>query len=95
LVHDSSAEITLADIGGSCPLFILNPLDGRLKTGPGDTLLTKTAVETFLRGQKTFDGPALIGFCPAGDVHRVCRLQHLDGETPRDGFWARARVTIY
>jgi hypothetical protein len=27
-----------------------------------------------------------IGFCPAGDVHRVCGLQRLDEGTPRDGF---------
>ena len=74
--------------------FILNPLDSRLKTGQGDTLLTKATVETFLRGEKYFDGPALIGFCPMADVHRVCGLQRLEDGTPSDGFWARSRVTV-
>ena len=74
--------------------FVLNPLDGRLKTGEGDTLLTHGTVETFLRGEEYFDGPALVGFCPAGDVHRVCGLRRLEEGTPRDGFWARSRVLI-
>ena len=75
--------------------FILNPRDGNARTGQGDTLLTEATVTTFLRGEKQFDGPALIGFCPAGDVHRVCGLQKLEGGTPRDGFWARSNVSIY
>ena len=74
--------------------FILNPLDGRLKTGHGDTVLTSATVETFLRGEGYFDGPGLIGFCPAADVHRVCGLQRLEEGIPRDGFWARSHVNI-
>lgn len=74
--------------------FVLNPLDSRLKTGQGDTLLTEGTVETFLRGEKYFDGPALIGFCAVGEVHRVCGLQRLEDGTPRDGLWARSRVNI-
>lgn len=74
--------------------FILNPLDGRLKTGERDTFLTPATVETFLRGEKHFDGPALIGFCPVAAVHRVCGLQRLEHGIPSGGFWARSRVTI-
>jgi hypothetical protein len=75
--------------------FILNPLDRSMRTGQGETPLTHAAVETFLRGEKHFDGATLIGFCPAGDVYRVCGLRHLDEGTPRDGFWARSDVTIH
>jgi hypothetical protein len=75
--------------------FILNPLDGNIRTGQGDTLLTDATVTSFLRGEKYFAGAALVGFCPAGDVHRVCGLQRLEGPAPRDGFWARSRVDIH
>jgi hypothetical protein len=74
--------------------FVLNPLDSRLKTGERDTFLTAGTVQTFLRGEKYFDGPGLIGFCPAGDIHRVCGLQRLEDGTPHDGLWARSRVNI-
>lgn len=74
--------------------FILNPLDGRMRTGQGDTLLTDATVETFLRGEQYFDGPTLIGFCPTAEVHRVCGLQRLEHGTPGDGFWARGHVNI-
>jgi len=74
--------------------FVLNPRDTQLKTGEGDTLLTAATVQTFLRGETYFIGPALIGFCRVGDVHRVCGLQRLEDGTPRDGLWARSRVNI-
>ena len=57
-------------------------------------LLTDATVETFLRGEKYFDGAALIGFCAVGEVHRACGLQRLEDGTPRDGFWARSHVNI-
>jgi hypothetical protein len=74
--------------------FVLNPRDSQLKAGEGDTLLTAATVETFLRGERYFDGPGLIGFCPVGEIHRVCGLQRLEDGTPRDGLWARSRVNI-
>lgn len=74
--------------------FVLNPLDSLLKTRQGRTFLTEGTVETFLRGEKYFDGTALIGFCPVGEVHRVCGLQRLEDGTPEDGFWARSRVNV-
>lgn len=74
--------------------FVLNPRDGQLKTGEPDTVLTSAAVETFLAGETTFDGPALVGFCPYRDVHRVCSLQRLENGRPRDGLWARGDVNV-
>lgn len=74
--------------------FIVNPLDGNVKTGQSGTVLSAAAVETFLRGEKHFHGPALVGFCPVGDVHRVCALQRFEEGTPSDGFWSRAFVTV-
>ena len=74
--------------------FILNPLDRDLNTSQGGAILTGATVETFLRGEKGFYGTALVGFCPAGDVHRVCGLQRVEDGTPRDGFWARSRVMV-
>jgi hypothetical protein len=56
--------------------FTLNPLDGTLKTGRPDTVLTPEAIEAFLpQGQREYYGFALIGFCPVGEVRRVCALR--------------------
>ena len=74
--------------------FVLNPADGRLNTRQGDAFLTDATVETFLRGEKYFYGPALIGFCPVADAYRVCGLQRLEDGTPRDGLWARSGINV-
>ena len=79
--------------------FILNPLDGTLKTGQGDTLLTNAGVEGFLaHGERYFDGAAIIGFCPAGEVHRVCALRRPGVFYRHSGnpgtLWATGRATV-
>jgi len=79
--------------------FILNPRDGSMKTGQGDTLLTKDAVEGFLaHGERHFEGPALIGFCPAAEVHRVCALRRpgvlYRHSGPAGSLWATGRATV-
>jgi hypothetical protein len=56
-------------------------------------VLTTAAVEAFVGPTKYFRETALIGFCPAGDVYRVCALRRVSDGIPTEGLWARARVT--
>jgi hypothetical protein len=73
--------------------FGLNPADGRIEVGGSSSRLTPSAVAAFLEGERWFQGDALVGFCPQGDVHRVCALHRL-GPVPADvaAYWSRARV---
>jgi hypothetical protein len=73
--------------------FVMNPKDGWLKTGTADVRLSESEVERFVGQEVSFSEPALVGFCPDGEVYRVCALAHL-GEDPPPGpaqFWSRAR----
>jgi hypothetical protein len=73
--------------------FVLNPRDSRIRTADPDTPLPREAVERFLAGEKFFGRRALVGFCPQGEVHRVCGLRRTE-EGPGEGFWAPALVVI-
>jgi GDYXXLXY protein len=76
--------------------FRLNPLDGNLKTGRPDVLLSEASVQEFLRGEQSYVGPVQVGFCPRGDLHRVCALRRLDHQAPAaDGLlWSRAQAAV-
>lgn len=76
--------------------FVLNPVDRRIKTGRPSARLAEAEVRAFLAGATSFDGPALVGFCPEGELHRVCALRALTTSPgPEAGRWSRARVTVY
>jgi len=76
--------------------FILNPVDRRIKTGRPDAHLAGEAVERFLGAARGYEGPLLVGFCPVGDVHRVCDLRPTsEGPASSEGrLWARARAVL-
>lgn len=76
--------------------FVLNPRDASVKTGAEGVVLTAEEVKRFLGKETSFMGPALVGFCPQGDVHRVCALANLR-EQPASGpaqHWSRAHLWI-
>lgn len=79
--------------------FILNPRDGSAFTAvePASPL-TAAEADRFAGGapNRAFDGPAQVGFCPDGELWRICALRAL-GETPPAGaasFWSRAEVSL-
>lgn len=75
--------------------FVLNPADGRLKTGSPDTHLPRDAVARFLGKEQYYAGPVLAAFCRVGDVQRVCDLRRVSEPLPDDGrSCSRARATI-
>lgn len=80
--------------------FRLNPADSRLKLGDPDVRLSREEVDRFLAGEKKFEGPALVGFCPEGELQRLCALSAVDGMwaspagSVQAGFWSRAQVEI-
>ena len=76
--------------------FVMNPRDARIKAGEEGVRLTTDEVKRFLGPETSFSAPALVGFCPEGEVHRVCALAKR-GEEPASGiaqYWSRAHVAI-
>jgi hypothetical protein len=77
--------------------FVLNPRDRAIESGSPDVMLATAAVERFLAGEHAYAGPALVGFCRAGQVHRVCDL-HRPGAPPApsggERLWSPARATV-
>lgn len=75
--------------------FILNPQDASIDSRSG--FLPREEVERFVASPSLsyFSEPALVGFCPAGDLYRVCALAR-PGDTSRGParFWAKASATI-
>jgi hypothetical protein len=76
--------------------FRLNPLDGSLKTGHSGTPLDAAAAQRIAGSGSYYHGPLLVGFCPLGDVYRVCDLRRIgdDGGTTPARAWSRARATV-
>jgi len=75
--------------------FIMNPKDSRIRPGTEDALLPISELRRFPGSDSIFIGPALVGFCPQGDVFRVCALRRLSeplGESAQH--WSRARVVV-
>ena len=74
--------------------FTLNPLDSNIKVGRSDSFLTREAVEALVGGDGGYYGITRIGFCPVGDVHRVCALRRLDdrAEGPAGTLWTRGHA---
>jgi hypothetical protein len=68
--------------------FVMNPKDARMVAGAPDVLLTAEAVKAFLGEESSFHGAAFVGFCPQGEVFRVCALAH---RVPVD---ASAKATV-
>lgn len=71
--------------------FILNPQDRRIQPGPASRLPAAelSGLATGLRE------PALIGFCPEGELYRVCALARTPEQADaRAKFWSRARVRM-
>jgi hypothetical protein len=77
--------------------FVLNPVDGRLLAGAPGTYLGPDSVSRFLGAREHYAGPAAVGFCRVGEVHRVCDLQPLETALAGDPsrFWSRVRVSIF
>ncbi len=76
--------------------FRLSPKDGAIRTSDPEARLPEAEVRRFLGKETYFNEPALVGFCPEGDIQRVCALARL-AEKPdaaRGQFWSRARLAI-
>jgi hypothetical protein len=94
-------SIVLAAQAGKMPAlpgryFVLNPTDASVKTSAEGVLLTAEEVKRLLGEETSFMGPALVGFCPQGDIHRVCALAKLGGRPVHPAqHWSRARLTVH
>lgn len=75
--------------------FVMNPKDARMVAGAPDVLLTAEAVKAFLGQRSSFDGPAFVGFCPQGEVFRVCVLADRVPADASAQYWSRARLSIW
>lgn len=74
--------------------FVLNPVDRQIASGP-NARLPEADVRRLAAGAAHFSGRALIGFCPEGELYRVCALARGPEETDaRASFWSRGRVTV-
>jgi hypothetical protein len=73
-----------------------HPLDAEIDPGAADAVLTAEAVAGFVGDKRAYFGEALVGFCPRGEIERVCALAHLGA--PAQGsparHWARAFVRV-
>lgn len=84
--------------------FTVNPEDQEMSTS-SSSLLNDEGVARFLAlvepamGRGTsYSGPALVGFCPAGKIFRVCALRPLGPAIPREEpvmYWCRGILGIY
>lgn len=76
--------------------FVLNPLDTRVDLEDPASPFTPAERTALQRDAARWNTPALVGFCPAGAVHRVCAIR-VDGHEalgrPTE-VWARARVHV-
>lgn len=73
--------------------FVLNPQDATIDSRSG--FLPGEEVERFARSATHLPEPVLVGFCPAGELSRVCALVR-PGDTPRAParYWARGSATV-
>jgi hypothetical protein len=72
--------------------FILNPQDRRIEPGTG-TRLPSLEARRLTGNAAFFQGPALVGFCPDGELYRVCALARTEDDVDaRAAFWSRARI---
>jgi hypothetical protein len=73
--------------------FVLNPQDATIVPGSGP--LSSENVERLLAGQQFFAGTVEVGFCPSGDLHRVCALARPgQARDDRARFWSHGFATI-
>ena len=75
--------------------FILNPQDRliQLGAGTGPRLLPSLELRRLTENTSPFHGPAQVGFCPDGELYRVCALARTDENVDsRAAFWSRARI---
>jgi hypothetical protein len=73
--------------------FILNPQDTSISAP--SPWLSQAEIERFLAGSSGFHGRAKVGFCPAGEVYRVCALARPDEEVRASArFWCKGYATI-
>lgn len=74
--------------------FVLNPVDRQIRPGP-NARLPEAELRRLAGGTTSFHGPALVGFCPDGGLHRVCALAHAPEQADaRAAFWSRGRATV-
>jgi hypothetical protein len=73
-----------------------HPLDEEIDPGAPDVALGTDEVQRFLGTRKFFFGAALVGFCPRGDIERVCALAPIESAVPSGParHWARAFVRL-
>lgn len=74
--------------------FVLNPTDRFIRGGSPH--LSQAEVNRFLSGEESFSGEAEVGFCPVGDLYRVCALRRVsESYSPGTAtFWSRARLDV-
>ena len=78
--------------------FILNPEGGSIDTadlGQGNRL-SAGDLEKLLDGEEAFRGDARIGFCPDGEIERICALARTDAQLPSApvAHWSAGQVSL-
>jgi hypothetical protein len=73
--------------------FVLNPQDASIDSQSAS--ISREEIERFLGSSSGFTGRAQVGFCPVGEVYRVCALAR-PGEKPTGSvrFWCKGFVTL-
>jgi hypothetical protein len=73
-----------------------HPLDEEIDPGAADAVLDAEEVGRFLGDKRAYFGQALVGFCPRGEVERVCALAHAGAPAPPGParHWASAFVRV-
>jgi hypothetical protein len=73
--------------------FVLNPQDTSIDSQSGS--ISHEEIERFLGSSNGFTGSAQVGFCPVGQVYRVCALAR-PGEKPARSarFWCKGFVRL-
>jgi hypothetical protein len=73
--------------------FVLNPQDASIDSGSAS--LSEQEIARFLGPESAFAGSVRVGFCPTGDVYRVCALARPgDRDSGSARYWCRAFATL-
>ena len=76
--------------------FIMNPKDRWIRTGEAGVMLMPETLDALVGKERTFYGPAQVGFCPEGEVFRVCAVAPLGKEPAGPArYWSRARLSVW
>jgi hypothetical protein len=73
--------------------FVLNPQDTSIDSR--STSLPQTEIDRFLASSTAFVGSVQVGFCPSGNVYRVCELARPGEKAPGSArFWCKGFATF-